>query len=85
MFQKSTGALGHEVLRVLPGAITVYLRDHGDGKEPVAALTSGRAFIVPAGRWHRLTVSEPADLLAITPRAGTRRERVRSNENSAKE
>jgi mannose-6-phosphate isomerase-like protein (cupin superfamily) len=46
---------------------------------------SGQAFIVPVGRWHRLTVSEPGDLLAITPRAETQHERVTSNDNSAED
>jgi mannose-6-phosphate isomerase-like protein (cupin superfamily) len=76
---------GHEVLGVLSGVINVYLRDHEGGQEPVATLTSGQAFIVPAGRWHRLTVSEPAALLAITPRTGTRHERITGNENSAED
>jgi len=66
---------GHEVLCVLSGAFRVHLRDHGDGTEPVATLTAGRSFIVPAGRWHRLSVAEPGDLLSITPRPGTEHER----------
>jgi mannose-6-phosphate isomerase-like protein (cupin superfamily) len=67
---------GQEVLLVLSGAISVYLRDHRDGREPFAALMAGQAFVVPAGQWHRLTVEEPADLLALTPRAETQHERV---------
>lgn len=67
---------GDEVLCVLSGALAVHLRDHGDGSEPFATLTAGRSFVVPAGHWHRLTVVEPAELLAITPRPGTRHERT---------
>ncbi len=67
---------GSEMLCVLSGAMHVYLRDHGDGTVPVATLTSGQSFIVPAGRWHRLAVVEPADLLAITPRVNTQHENV---------
>jgi mannose-6-phosphate isomerase-like protein (cupin superfamily) len=67
---------GQEVLCVLSGAITAYLRDHDDGGRPVATLGPGRALVVPAGCWHRLTVAEPGDLLVVTPRAGTEHERV---------
>lgn len=67
---------GQEVLCALSGAFHVHLRDHGDGREPAATLRPGEAFIVPAGRWHRLTVAEPGDLLAITPRAETQHERA---------
>lgn len=45
---------GQEVLCVHAGAIAVYLRDHGDSAEPVATMTAGDSFILPAGRWHRL-------------------------------
>jgi mannose-6-phosphate isomerase-like protein (cupin superfamily) len=67
---------GHEVLCVLSGQFRVYLRDHGDGSEPVAHLSAGGSFIVPPGRWHRLSVVEPGDLLSITPRPGTEHEKV---------
>ena len=67
---------GHEVICVLSGEFRVYLRDHGDGTEPVACLTAGKSFIVPSGRWHRLSVAEPGDLLSITPRPGTEHEKV---------
>lgn len=65
-------ARGHEVLVVLSGAFRVHLRDEGH----VATLTAGRSFIVPPGRWHRLSVDEPGDLLSITPRAGTEHEKA---------
>jgi mannose-6-phosphate isomerase-like protein (cupin superfamily) len=67
---------GQEVLCVPSGAIHIYLRDHGAGAKPVATLTAGQCFIVPVGQWHRLSVSEPGDLLAITPRVDTQHERV---------
>lgn len=76
---------GDEVLCVLSGAITVSLRDHGDGTEPVVTLRSGQAVVVPTGCWHRLTVSEPADLLALTPRADTQHERVSGNTDSVED
>ncbi|WP_255949997.1 cupin domain-containing protein [Streptomyces odontomachi] len=64
---------GDEVLCALSGAFTVHLRDHG---APPVTLTAGRTCVVPAGHWHRLAVVEPGDLLSITPRTGTRHERV---------
>lgn len=63
---------GHEVLVVLSGALRIYVRDEG----LVATLTAGHSFIVPPGRWHRLAVEEPGDLLSITPRAGTEHEKA---------
>jgi mannose-6-phosphate isomerase-like protein (cupin superfamily) len=65
---------GHEVLVVLSGALGVHLRD--EGPEPVVTLTAGQSFIVPPGRWHRLAVEEPGDLISITPRTGTEHERA---------
>ncbi|MGI5130199.1 cupin domain-containing protein [Pseudonocardia sp. CA-107938] len=63
---------GSEVLCVLAGTLQVHLRD---GSEP-AVLTTGSAYVVPAGTWHRLSVVEPADLISITPRSGTQHERA---------
>ncbi|KDN23757.1 cupin domain-containing protein [Amycolatopsis rifamycinica] len=63
---------GHEVLVVLSGSLHVHVRGEG----LVTTLTAGRSFIVPPGRWHRLSVAEPGDLLSITPRIGTEHERV---------
>lgn len=65
---------GQELLFALSGELAIYLRDHG--QEPVATLTAGQAFVVPAGRWHRLSVREPGDLVTISPRPGTEHERV---------
>lgn len=67
---------GHEVLCLLSGTMRVQLRDQGDGRSPVATLTSGRSFVVPAGRWHRPAVVEPGDLLSITPRTDTQHQKV---------
>jgi mannose-6-phosphate isomerase-like protein (cupin superfamily) len=64
---------GQEVIVVLSGALHVYLR--GDGNAPAATLTAGQSFIVPVGRWHRLAVVAPGDLLTITTRAGTDHEK----------
>jgi mannose-6-phosphate isomerase-like protein (cupin superfamily) len=61
---------GHEVLVVLSGSLRVHMRDEG----LVTTVTAGRAVLVPPGRWHRLSVDEPGDLLSITPRTGTEHE-----------
>jgi hypothetical protein len=53
-----------------------YLRDLDGGREPVATLTPGQSIIVPVGRWHRLAVHEPGDLLAITPRVDNHHEKT---------
>jgi len=76
---------GQEVLCVLSGAVDVYLRDRGDGTEPAATVTAGEAFVVPPGRWHRLSVVEPGDLLAITPPAGTEHQSVPDHQNGAED
>ena len=69
---------GQELLFVLSGELAVHLRDHG--RDPVTTLTSGQAFVVPAGQWHRLSVREPGDLVSITPRPGTDHEQVSTGE-----
>jgi len=65
---------GNEVLVVLSGAVHLFLRDP-PADEPTT-LRPGDAVVVPVGAWHRLDVAEPADLMAITPRADTRHERI---------
>jgi len=63
---------GHEVLVVLSGSLRVHLRD----EDVVTKVTAGRTVVVPPGRWHRLSVDEPGDLLSITPRTGTEHEKA---------
>lgn len=62
---------GDEVLCMLSGAVNLYLREVDGGTEPAATLSAGQSLVIPAGRWHRLSVVEPGDLMAITPSAGT--------------
>jgi hypothetical protein len=40
-----------------------------------AGRQAGTAVIVPRGRWHRLELDAPSDLMSITLRHGTRPER----------
>jgi mannose-6-phosphate isomerase-like protein (cupin superfamily) len=67
---------GEELVGCLSGAMRLYLRPREpDGEEEEIPLTSGNCFIVPRGRWHRIELDEPSDLLSVTPRPGTRLER----------
>ena len=68
---------GDELLCVLSGALSVHLR--GDDAGPATSLRPGTFFVVPAGKWHRLTVDEPGDLLSITPRLDTEHEKVQTS------
>ncbi|MCP2166454.1 cupin domain-containing protein [Goodfellowiella coeruleoviolacea] len=64
-----------EVVAVLAGAVRVYLRpDHADEPEQETRLGAGEAFVVPRGRWHRLELDAPSDLMSIGVRRGTRLE-----------
>ncbi|MGW1992548.1 cupin domain-containing protein [Embleya sp. NPDC001921] len=65
-----------EVVCVWTGALRIVLRaEEGTGEESPVTLRAGSAFLVPRGRWHRLEFEEPADLMSIARRSGTRLER----------
>ncbi|MFI6981298.1 cupin domain-containing protein [Embleya sp. NPDC050154] len=65
-----------EVVCVWTGALRIVLRaEEGAGEESPVTLRAGGAFVVPRGRWHRLEIEEPADLMSISRRSGTRLER----------
>ncbi|MGW5109463.1 cupin [Nocardia sp. NPDC004123] len=67
---------GDELVSVLTGSIRMYLRPETVGAaEDLVRLTAGRAYVVPRGRWHRLELDEPSDLMSIGPRRGTQLER----------
>jgi mannose-6-phosphate isomerase-like protein (cupin superfamily) len=59
---------GDEILLALSGRMTVVLQ--GDPDESFA-LKAGEAFVVPRGRWHRLNVIEPGEVVFMTPGEGT--------------
>ncbi|HET6633606.1 MAG TPA: cupin domain-containing protein [Streptomyces sp.] len=64
-----------EVVCCLTGAMRLMLRPEApDAPEETVRLSPGTCFVVPRGRWHRIEVDEPTDLLSITPRHGTRLE-----------
>jgi len=60
---------GDECLHLLSGAVDVVTEEARGGR--VTELRAGGACVVPRGRWHRLVVREPGDLLFITPTLGT--------------
>ncbi|MEU3653403.1 cupin [Streptomyces sp. NPDC032161] len=68
-----------EAVCCLTGGVRVYFRPDGpdgpDGTEDMAQLRAGTAVIVPRGRWHRLELDAPSDLMSITLRHGTRLEK----------
>jgi len=61
-----------EVVSCLDGAIRLYFRGESSGDEEEVRLAAGSAVIVPRGRWHRIELDEPSDIMAITVRRGTR-------------
>lgn len=64
-----------EAVCCLTGGVRLYLRAAGPDEPPEAVqLPAGTAVIVPRGRWHRLELDAPSDLMSITLRHGTRLE-----------
>ena len=57
---------GDELLYLIEGNLDVSLDAPGGGQQTVS-LTSGDAFVVPRGVWHRVIVKEPCRLLFLTP------------------
>jgi mannose-6-phosphate isomerase-like protein (cupin superfamily) len=65
-----------EVVCCLTGGVRIHFRATGpDGAEHMVRLQAGTAVIVPRGRWHRMELDAPSDLMSITRRNGTRLER----------
>jgi mannose-6-phosphate isomerase-like protein (cupin superfamily) len=66
-----------EVVCCLTGGVRLYLRPTTapGAAEEMVRLTPGTATVVPRGRWHRLELDAPSELMSITPREGTRHER----------
>ncbi|MFD5450024.1 cupin [Streptomyces sp. NPDC127100] len=65
-----------EAVCCLTGGVRLYFRpDTPGGVEDMVRLRAGTAAIVPRGRWHRLELDAPSDLMSITLRDGTRLEK----------
>nr|BFD89459.1 hypothetical protein KitaXyl93_08190 [Kitasatospora sp. Xyl93] len=64
-----------EAVCCLAGGVRLHLRPAEPGEpESMVRLAPGSAVIVPRGRWHRLELDAPSDLMSITLRTGTRLE-----------
>ncbi|MEY2228563.1 MULTISPECIES: cupin [unclassified Streptomyces] len=65
-----------EAVCCLTGGVRLYFRaTTPGGAEDMVQLQAGTAVIVPRGRWHRLELNAPSDLMSITLRHGTRLEK----------
>ncbi|MEV0370173.1 cupin [Streptomyces sp. NPDC050636] len=65
-----------EVVSCLTGGIRLILRPEqpGDEEEEIK-LAAGTAAIVPRGRWHRIALDAPGDIMSITLPRGSRLEK----------
>ncbi|MEU7059038.1 cupin [Streptomyces sp. NPDC046197] len=64
-----------EAVCCLTGGVRLYFRPTAPGgAEELGRVPAGTAVIVPRGRWHRLELNAPGDLVSITLRHGTRLE-----------
>ncbi|MER8219958.1 cupin [Streptomyces sp. NPDC094143] len=65
-----------EVVACLTGGIRLCLRPERPGeKEEETALAPGTAVVVPRGRWHRIALDAPSDIMSVTLPRGSRLER----------
>ncbi|TMR12056.1 cupin domain-containing protein [Nonomuraea turkmeniaca] len=65
-----------EVVSCLIGKIRLYLRPERPGQqEEEIRLTAGTAAIVPRGRWHRIELDIPSNIMAVTLPRGSRLEK----------
>jgi mannose-6-phosphate isomerase-like protein (cupin superfamily) len=68
--------LGDEAVACLRGGLRLHLRaDRPGAPDDVVRLPPGRGVVVPRGRWHRIELDEPSDLMVTTIRRGTELER----------
>ncbi|WP_433445328.1 cupin [Nonomuraea sp. CA-141351] len=65
-----------EVVSCLIGKIRLYLRPERPGQqEEEIRLMAGTAAIVPRGRWHRIELDIPSNIMAVTLPRGSRLEK----------
>ncbi|MEV4006211.1 cupin [Actinomadura sp. NPDC049753] len=65
-----------EAVCCLSGGLRIYFRpERPGGEEEMVRLPAGTAVVVPRGRWHRLELDAPSDVMSVTLRQGSRLER----------
>ncbi|MCH0543172.1 cupin [Streptomyces sp. MUM 203J] len=65
-----------EVVSCLTGGIRLCFRpEQPGGEEEQVRLAAGTAAVVPRGRWHRIALDAPSDIMSITLPRGSRLER----------
>ncbi|MFI6292951.1 cupin [Nonomuraea sp. NPDC050790] len=65
-----------ELITCLIGKFRLYLRpEHPDQEEEEIRLIAGTAAVVPRGRWHRIELDIPSNILAVTLPRGSRLEK----------
>jgi mannose-6-phosphate isomerase-like protein (cupin superfamily) len=65
-----------ELVSCLTGGIRLYFRPEQPGtKEEEIRLAAGTAAIVPCGRWHRIALDGPSDIMSVTLPRGSRLEK----------
>ncbi|MGA5357349.1 cupin [Streptomyces purpurascens] len=65
-----------EVVSCLTGGIRLCLRpERPEDDEEEIRLAAGTAVIVPRGRWHRIALDAPSDIMSVTLPRGSRLER----------
>lgn len=62
---------GDEVLLLLSGRVLAVLEDPAGDTDETFPMEPGEAFVVPRGRWHRIEVVEPGQMVFITAGEGT--------------
>ncbi|CAL9271862.1 hypothetical protein SUDANB5_00306 [Streptomyces sp. SudanB5_2050] len=62
-----------ELVSCLAGGIRLYFRPEQPGaEEGEVRLAAGTATIVPRGRWHRIALDGPSDIMSVTLPRGSR-------------
>lgn len=64
-----------EAVCCLTGGVRLYFRPDTPGTEDMVQVRAGAAVVVPRGRWHRLELDAPSDLMSVTLRKDTRLEK----------
>ncbi|QNS08286.1 cupin domain-containing protein [Streptomyces xanthii] len=65
-----------ELVSCLTGGIRLFFRpEQPGGLEEEVRLAAGTAAVVPRGRWHRIALDGPSDIMSVTLPRGSRLQR----------